>query len=101
MNTNDKDLQKDDTEVVEKFNIEIEKLLSEEDDDDNLDLSAQDYKQRRQSENISNQNQFSDNSLTKPTTSQCSFSKAPMPLISQKQMSSNSENNIVSTACNL
>lgn len=42
MHMNDDDLQKEESEVAEQFNIEIEKLLSEEEDDgdDNLELAA-------------------------------------------------------------
>ena len=65
-------------ETTQKFNIEIEKLLSDDGDDQSLEVP--DQKQRRQSENISNEKQFSEQSLKLPTSDHSS-TNGPKPLI--------------------
>jgi len=65
-------------ETTQKFNIEIEKLLSDDGDDQSLEVP--DQKQRRQSENISNEKQLSEQSLKLPT-SDYSSTNGPLPLI--------------------
>ena len=74
LNTN----QDTENETAQKFNIEIEKLLSDDGDDQSLDVP--DYKQRRQSENISNEKQFSEQSLKMPASDNSS-SNGLFPLI--------------------
>jgi len=65
-------------ETTQKFNIEIEKLLSDDGDDQSLEVP--DQKQRRQSENISNEKQLSEQSLKLPTSDHSS-TNGHLPLI--------------------